>query len=165
MKIILFKVTTVLILLISVNGLQAQTTQNKLNQVELMKHFIGSWTCTTGKDTTALWEFKPFGTGMECNVKYTTKGQVFRELKSLYGYDRKTDKFIAPGIVKGMDMEIFAIWFLEEKKYEIIYYSDILNPEKASVKSIGEIKSPDILVVTKMINNKPVSALTYNRVK
>jgi hypothetical protein len=157
--------TAVIFILISSSGLHAQTIQTKLNQVELMKQFIGSWTCTTGKDTTAIWDFKSFGTGLECYVKYITKGEIFREVKSLYGYDKSSDKFIAPGMVKGMGIEIFAIWFLSDKNYEIIYYSDIQDPEKASIKTMGEINSPDKLVVTKLINNKPVSTLTYTRIK
>jgi hypothetical protein len=32
-------------ILISINGILAQTTDNRLNQVDLMKQFIGSWKC------------------------------------------------------------------------------------------------------------------------
>jgi hypothetical protein len=165
MKKICITLANAIFLLICFNGLQAQTAQSKLNQVELMKQFIGSWECSIGKDTTALWDFKTYGTGLECYVRYVTRGKTFREVKSLYGYDKRVDKFIAASMVKGMDLEIFAVWFLSNRNYEIIYYSDISNPEKASVKNEGKIDSPDKLIVTKIVNNKPVSNLAYTRVK
>lgn len=145
--------------------LQAQTSMSKLNQIDLMKQFAGSWRGDIGKDTTAFWDFNSYGTGLECNVRYIFNGKTFMELKSLYGYDKRVDKFVASSMVKGMDLELFAIWFKSNKKYEIIYYSDISNPEKALIRSEGEFKSPDIILVTKVINNKPVSTLTYQRIK
>lgn len=38
------------------NGMLAQTTQTKLNQVELMKQFLGTWKCEIAKDTFNIWE-------------------------------------------------------------------------------------------------------------
>jgi hypothetical protein len=48
-------------LLFSLNGLQAQTSQTKLDQVKLMKQFIGTWKCEMGKDTTWTIECKSYG--------------------------------------------------------------------------------------------------------
>lgn len=165
MKKIRITITIALFLLICLNGLQAQTTRTKLNQAELMKQFTGSWKCDVAKDTTAFWDFKSFGTGLECYIKYVTKGKIIKEVKQLYGYDKRIDKFIAANMIKGMDIEIFVIWFISNKNYEIIKYSDISNPEKVSSKIEGEIKSFDMLIVTNIINNKSVNTLTYIRVK
>jgi|WetSurMetagenome_2_1015567.scaffolds.fasta_scaffold09887_4 hypothetical protein len=150
------------ILLISAVS-NSQTSRPKPDQVELMKKFIGTWTCTTGKDTTALWEFTPFGTGLECHVSYVTDAKVFGEMKALYGYDRQYDKYIAPGMVKGKDMEIFAIWFTGEKSYEIIFFRDISDPDSATVRNLGSFESPDTLLVTTFVNKKPVRTLSYSR--
>lgn len=163
-KKICLTITFALFSITCLSRLQAQVTISKINQVELMKQFTGSWRCDISKDTTAFWDFKSYGTGLECDVRYITNGKIFKESKTLYGYDKKVDKFIASGMVKGMDMELFAIWFKSDNKYEIIYYKDILNPEKALVKSEGEFKSRDRIIVTKVINDKPVSALTYTRI-
>jgi hypothetical protein len=51
-------------LVISLSEVQAQTNQTNLNQTELIKQIIGSWKGDLGKDTTILWEGKPFGTGL-----------------------------------------------------------------------------------------------------
>ena len=37
---------------------QAQTAQTKLNQVELMKQFIGIWQSNVGKDTVDVREWR-----------------------------------------------------------------------------------------------------------
>jgi hypothetical protein len=60
---------------------------------------------------------------------------------------------------------MYASWFLSKNKYIYLPYSDISNPETASFKIEGEIKSPDIVVETMIVNNKPVRTDTYTRVK
>jgi hypothetical protein len=44
-------------------------------------------------------------------------------------------------------------------------YSDISNPDGASFKWEGEIKSPDLFVETTMKNNQPIKTDTYTRIK
>ncbi|MDP4224354.1 MAG: hypothetical protein Q8868_13690 [Bacteroidota bacterium] len=143
--------------------IQSQTVINNLDQVRLMKKFIGTWRCETGRDTTAYWEFRSFGTGIDSNIKYVTGGRIVSEVKALYGYDKRIDKFISALMVKGMDIGLFALWFLSETKYEIIFYNDLANPEAAYIKTRGEFKSPDLIVVTKFVNDRPASSLTYTR--
>jgi hypothetical protein len=79
-------------LLFCTEGVQAQTVQTKLNQVELMTQMVGSWRCDINKDTTAFWDAKSYGTGLECTYKSMTKGGIFIEKRELYGYDKSIDK-------------------------------------------------------------------------
>ena len=137
----------------------------ELNQVELMKQNVGSWKCDVAKDTTVFYVTKPYGTGLECYYKYVTKGNTVKEGKDLWGYDKRIDKYLWAEVTKGSDIEIRAIWFITNNKYEIIQYSDISNPEKASWKIEGEFKSPDMIVETIIINNKPVRTDTWIQVK
>jgi len=87
------------------------------------------------------------------------------EGKQLWGYDKRVDKVIMFWLNKGVVMEIWAVWFTSKNKFEWILYSDISNPEKASFKFEGEIKSPDMYVLTTIVNNKPVKTDTITRVK
>jgi hypothetical protein len=151
-------------LLFFLNGVHAQSTTTKLNQVELMKQLIGSWKVDMGKDTVLFWDAKPFGTGLECYYKTVTKEKTLMEAKQLFGYDKKTDKYIAANLVKGMDMEIWALWFTSNNKYVITYYSDISDPEKSLFKMDGEFKSPNVYTESFIMNGKPV-IYTYTRVK
>jgi hypothetical protein len=162
-----FCLTTVIVafLLLCTNRIQAQTTQAKLNQVELMKQNVGSWKCDVAKDTTGFYVTKSYGTGLECYFKYVTKGKIIMEGKDLWGYDRSIDKYLWAEVTKGKDIEIRAIWFTSNSKYKVIKYSDISNPEKAYWKIDGEFKSPNLIVETIIENNKPIRTDTWTRVK
>jgi hypothetical protein len=137
----------------------------ELNQVELMKQFLGTWKCDIAKDTTCFYEGKSYGTGLECNFKYVTKEKMFLEGKQLRGYDKDIDKFIFSGMMKGTDMNVFAGWFISKNKYQFIPYNDISTPEMASWKIDGEFKTPEMTVETTIVNNKTVKTETWLRVK
>ncbi len=130
-----------------------------------MKQFLGTWMCDIAKDTTVFYEGKSFGTGLDCYFKITSKGKIVMEGKQLRGYDKNIDKFIFSGMMKGTDMNVFARWFISKNKYQSVPYKDISNPEAASLKWEGEFKSPDMIVETTIMNNKPVKTDTWTRVK
>ena len=155
----------VIVILISFNRMQAQTIQTKLNQVELMMQFVGSWTCDIAKDTTFFWEVRSYGTGLEGNFRYVTKGKTIEEGIQLLGYDKKTDKCIDAELKKGKEIKIFAIWFISKNKCEIVLYRDVSNPEKASFREELEFKKPDIFLETIIVDNKPVKTYTFAKVK
>jgi len=157
--------TMVVFLLFYSNITQAQITQTKLDQVELMKQFTGYWKCDIAKDTTRFWDVKSFGTGFECYLKVVSKGKVIMEAKRLWGYDKNIDKYIGLEVTKGKDMKVYAQWFTSNYKGEAIPYSNISNPEMASFKGEAEFKSPDMYVITTIVNNIPVKTDTYTRIK
>jgi hypothetical protein len=165
MKMNFLSMAIIVFLLICSNRIQAQTTETKLNQVELMKQFIGSWKVDLAKDTVLFWDAKPFGTGLECYYKTVSKDKILMEAKQLFGYEKKTDKYVAANLVKGMDIEIWALWFTSNNKYVITYYSDISNPDKSSFKMDGEFKSLNVYTETYIMNGKPIMTYTYTRVK
>jgi len=152
-------------LLLCTNGIQAQTMQTKLNQIELMKQQLGSWKCDVAKDTTAFCDEISYGTGFEIIFKVVTKGKIIWEQKNFTGYDKSIDKYIDAAMVKGEDIVLCAIWFISNNKYEVVPYKDISNPENASWKVEGEFKSPDEYVETYLENGKTVWTETYTRVK
>ncbi len=152
-------------LLFLLNGVQAQTTSTKPNQVELMKQIIGNWKVELPKDTVYYENIKAFGTGLECYDKTVVKDKMITEEKELYGYDSKLDKYVGADFVKGKDIEIWAIWFTSNTKYEGIHFSDISNPDKASFKIEGEVKSPDALSQNFIMNGKIVLTYNFKRIK
>lgn len=138
------------------NNVYSQNHQTTINQAELLKQFEGVWTCEIGKDTTAIWEMIPYGSGFEAKLKYVTKGKTVKEGQGLYGYDIKLDKIIEAGITKGKDIGVYAMWFVSETKWKLIPYADLENPEKALFSMEGEFKSQDTLVETNFENGKAV---------
>lgn len=104
---------------------QAQPAQAKLDQVKLMKQFVGTWQCEIGKDTTRFWEVKSFGTGLECALHDVASGKLIREAKRLWGYDKRTDKYIGLEVTNWTDMRIYAQWFTSNYKGEAVLYDYI----------------------------------------
>jgi hypothetical protein len=155
----------IVLLLLCAYGIQAQTTQTKPNQVELMKQMVGTWKLEPAKDTTISFEFVTYGTGLEGTIKWIAKGKMYSEAKQLWGYDSKIDKFIISAIEKGTDMILISFWFTSKSKFIVIPYADMSNPEAASWKYEGEFKSPDVFIETLIVNKKAVKTDTYNRVK
>jgi hypothetical protein len=143
---------------------QAQTTQTKLDQAELMKQYLGTWKCEVSKDTTFIFEAKSYGTGLDCLVRAETKGKIIMEGKAIIGYDKKTDKYIEADLFKGSDIILQAIWFISKNTSIEMPYENISKPENGT-KSKGEFKSPDLFISTDLVNNKPVKTNTWTRVK
>jgi hypothetical protein len=139
--------------------------QQKLNQVELVKQFIGTWKCDMAKDTIIFYEIKPYGTGLEALMKYVTNGKVYYEQKRLCGYDKNFDKYIYAYLDKEENFGLIANWFISSNKLQGVEYSDISNPEKASWRFEVEFKSPDMYTTIYFENNKPVGTTTWTRIK
>jgi hypothetical protein len=162
-------ITITAFLLICLNGLQAQTTQTKLNQVDLINQspIIGSWKFELGKDTTGYMDCTTYGTGIDANVKYVTKGNTpFMEARIIWAYDKTLDKMIGLSQIKGGDVaELRVAQWISKDKYILAPYKDISNPEKASTRTEGTFKSHDLLEITHYVNNKPVNTVIYTRVK
>ena len=152
-------------LIICLSEVQAQTSQPKLNQVELVKQMLGNWRVDLAKDTILFMNIEPFGTGFSCYSKIVTENITISEVKELYGYDSKLDKYIAASLEKGKDIEIYALWFKSTTKYLGVPLSDISNPDKAFFKFEGEIKSKDEVLQTNLINGKVEVIEDFKRIK
>ena len=164
MKNLCSTIAIVVFLFICSNKLLAQTSQKQLNQVELMKQFIGSWKADLSKDSILFFNYKSYGTGLECNYKIVIKG-IETEGKQLLGYNKSIDKFIISLMTKWTDIKLYGNWFISKNKYVIVPYNDISNPEKASDRVDGEFKSPELFIETHTINGKLWKTITYKRVK
>ena len=64
----------------------AQSSQGDLDQVRLMKQFIGTWTTELGKDTIIYWEITPLEMGFEHVINMEIKGNKHHYLKAIGGF-------------------------------------------------------------------------------
>ncbi len=137
-----------------------QSAHTKLNQVELMKKFTGSWKSELGKDTLLITVNTPFGTGMISSSQTTVKGKILDSVKQLYGYDKKIDRFIIAEQIKSSPViEICNAWFTSETSGEIV----ITNPENVPLRFTFEFRTPDLIVQRAILNNKVVKEITLIR--
>ena len=162
MKIFSANVLIVLFLLINTNSMQAQTTHTKLNQVELMKQFIGTWKCEFGEGTIFTSENRPFGNGMICISQIVTKGKIVDSVTQLFGYDNKTDKFIIAELKTSSPViELCSTWFSSKNSGEIV----VTNPDNAPYSFKFEFKTPDMIIQTAIADDKVVNEITLTRIE
>jgi hypothetical protein len=165
MKKICLTITITVFLLFLLNGVQAQTTQTKLNQVELMKQLLGTWKSEAFQDSIWTGECKSFGNGLEWSSKTELKGKIVREGRSLMGYDKKNDKLIECDLqISSPDIILYSMWFTSANKFEEILLKDVSNPGNALI-SKYEFKSPDLFTETDIMNNKTVGTYTFHRIQ
>lgn len=133
MKTFCFSTMIAVFLLLCSNGIQAQTTQTKLDQVELMKQLLGNWQANEGKDTILLFEYKQFGQAYLANTYHIIKGQKTLSWINNFGFDVKEGKFKVYSIFLDGSYQTSISSFITEKEI----FSDIVQdfaPETASAK-------------------------------
>jgi len=150
------------LILFNMNKIQAQTSATKLDQVELMKKFIGNWKGEFGDNQVFTSENKPFANGMISMSRITKNGEIIESLAQLFGYDNKTDKFIIAELKESSSViEICSTWFTSVNSGEII----ITNPNDAPYRFKFEFKTPDLIEQTAIQDNKVVNTIMLERVK
>ena len=130
-----------LFLLFSFNGIQAQTAQTKLNQVELAKQFLGTWQGNTGKDTVQMWEGKPYGKAVITNVYMVINGIKTDSYLSYFGYDDRDDKLKGYNLFPSADFGTWVGVFTTDKMLKIDGL-DTYKPEIIWWKAEFEFKTP-----------------------
>jgi hypothetical protein len=147
--------TTIAVSLLLIStGIKAQTAQTKLNQVELMKQFIGTWKSETFGGSAMILDYTPFGNAIVGDAKIVSKDTVLDNKKYFLGYDEKNDKIIIAILhYNAPIIEITANWFISKDIMNSVPYQDISNPENATMKWKFEFKSPDKFVISSLQNN------------
>jgi hypothetical protein len=143
----------------------ASESSKELNQVELFRQMIGTWKAEIARDTFYIAQYKPFGNGLEGNIKIVTGGKQIMQGKVLLGYDKKNDKFVETDLVEGSDIMLYGIWFTSKSTLTEVPWEDILNPEKTPVIWKYDIKSPDLFVWNNIENNKTTFSYNFLREK
>lgn len=153
------------LILICFNGIQAQTTQSNLNQVELTKQFLGTWERQPSQDTIRTIEFKSFGFGLIYTSKTKANEKIISEGMSIMGYDNVNDKMFQCLIFNtSPNVYNYAWWFTSPTKFTVINYADLKDPEKASFIGKGELVSSDMFVENHYINGKVIETTSWHRI-
>ena len=151
-----------LFILLNMNKLHAQPSELKLDQIELMKQFLGTWKGELDNNTIFMCENKQFGNGAISNSMITTDGMVVDSVVQIYGYDNKTEKFIIAELKESSPViELCSIWFTSENTGEII----IINPENTPLRFKFEFMSPNMIEQTAIQDNKVVNKIVLKRVE
>jgi len=140
--------TTVMVVfvLFVFNGIQGQTTQLKLQQVELAKQFLGTWQATMGKDTVTMWEGKPYGKAVITHIYTVIKGIKSDSYLSCFGYDDRDDKIKGYNLLTDADFVTWIGVFTTDKMFKIDGL-DTFEPGIIWWKAEFEFKTPGEVIV------------------
>lgn len=168
MKTICLTAMIAVFLLLLTIGIQAQTTQTQLNQVELIKQTIGTWKGEfTNKDSTIVCEMNLFGnSGIEGNQKWYYKDKLLFEEKFVAGYDNKSDKYIGAMISESYSgIFLMATYFTSNNVYHRIPFEYISNPELSPSIATYIYKSNDLMEATFVNKDRPTKTYKWVRIK
>ncbi len=150
----------VLALLFSIHSIEAQT--NELNQVELIKQFVGKWECDAGRKTTYYCDNKPFGNGLDCAIQVVADGEIIDSVKQLIGYNSKSDRYEYIQIEKMSSLNEFnSLKFLTEHTGVILP----LETSDSNVKMKFNFEIPDRVKFIANLEHDIVVEMVYNRIK
>jgi len=89
-----------LLSILSLN-LYSQSAEEELDQVELVKHFIGTWEADLGKDTISVIVFTPLNSGLHVVQEFKANGKAYVSIKGVWGFS--DDKQMLYGVFVSSD--------------------------------------------------------------
>ena len=143
--------------------LKDNSMQSRLNQVELFKKFIGIWKMELNKDTIFTFECKSYNDVVDLYLKEESEGKILIEQKGLMKYDSKSDRLIQKNPEANNLPYPIAMWFTSENLCEAGMVSDISDPARVPTERKWEFKSPDLLVLSVLVDGKFLEALVLKR--
>jgi hypothetical protein len=155
------------ILSLSTHEIKAQTIQGKLNQMELLKQFLGVWEGEVSKDTVMILNLTSFGgKAIENNYKVVTKDKIIYSGKEIYGYNQKYDKIVLAAIKDYSALiSLMAIWFSSKDTSNLVGYQYLSDPEKSNSKMQWIFIPPDSAKRVVIQNSKVVRVSNFIRHK
>jgi hypothetical protein len=146
MKAFCLTTTFALFVLFIPTGIKAQTTQIKLNQVELVQQWLGTWQNDANKDTIDIWEVKPYGKAIIAKVYRIIKGFKSDSYVVNFGYDSRDDKLKGFNLMPNTDFMTWIGAFTTEKLFKVDAL-DSFKPDIVWMKNEVEFKTPSEMVV------------------
>ncbi|MCK5367326.1 MAG: hypothetical protein KAQ62_02210 [Cyclobacteriaceae bacterium] len=103
-------------------NISAQSTEKELDQVELMKQFIGTWEAETGKDSVTVLLFTPINNGLHILQEDKANEETYVTYKGVFGLS--DDKQMIFGAAPAPDGTMIIDYgkFETKNKYKIDRY-------------------------------------------
>jgi hypothetical protein len=129
MKKICSEIVFIIYLLLFSAGMQAQTGKTQINQLEIMKRFIGTWQTNIGQDSVEIWDCQPYGEGFIINVSRIIEGQKNPYYVNNVGFDSADGKLKGYVLWPSGDYITWIALYNAEKKFEVELVINF-DPEK-----------------------------------
>ncbi|WP_321425034.1 hypothetical protein [uncultured Bacteroides sp.] len=165
----LFLITTFFLsMMLYTNGLHAQTTEPKLDQIELHKQHLGTWK-SVYNDTTETYVYTPYGkSGIQASFKKIFKGKILYQCHQLWGYDKHSNKMLIMQFEKtSPNTTIFLSSFPSKNTNEIVpvIITDADHIRKGYEAWNEVFTSRDLFIQNHLLYNKTIRVRTFMRVK
>ena len=102
--------------------LYSQSSDEKLNQAELLKQFLGTWEAEIGKDSVAVLQCTPLNNGFLVVQEDKANGTTYATYQGVFGLSDDKEMIIAAAITPNGMMIIDFGRFVEKDKYVIDRY-------------------------------------------
>jgi|WetSurSiteA1Bulk_404760.scaffolds.fasta_scaffold00970_5 hypothetical protein len=109
-------------------GARAQTDKTQINQLEIMKRFIGTWQANIGKDSVEVWDCQPYGEGFIINVCRIIEGLKTPYYVNNVGFDSGDGKLKGYILWPSGDYITWIAYYNAEKKFKVELVVNF-NPE------------------------------------
>lgn len=134
--------------LICSNGIQAQTTQTKLDQLKLMQEGVGkTWQHVISKDSVEVSEMQQHGNAFVQNVYLVVNGKKSFRFGIITVYSPKEEKFKGFWFRPNGSYSTFLSSFISEKKYCSDFVQNF-NPERVLYRSEAVSETPNSMTAT-----------------
>ena len=100
-------------------NLYPQSAEKKLDQVALLKQFIGTWEAEIGKDSVVVLIFTPLNNGLHVVQENKANGEAYLTYKGVFGLSNDKEMIIAAAIAPNGTMILDFGKFVDEDKYVI----------------------------------------------
>jgi hypothetical protein len=137
----------------SVSAVNAQEPAARLDQVALVRKFVGLWRLDAPGDTVFYLEQRPFGdTAFIVTTWTVVRGKRVGEGRRVYGYDGDSRRYVGALVGNRRSrLGLLSFWFTSETRCEGNNYRDAGNPNGSlSRHFVVEFTSPDRWVQTNM---------------
>lgn len=125
-------------------NLSAQSAEEELDQVELLKQLIGTWEADIGQDSVSVIVFTPVNNGVHIVQEYKANGETYLTLKGVLGFsaDKQMmyEAFIGPNGTFILDKGRFET----KTKYKVDRYYG--NTSHAAQMIEWELLTPESIV-------------------
>ena len=138
----LFKVLLSLLVFLGISlTLSAQSNEEELDQLELMKQFVGTWRAETGEDTVVNTTYEPNGDGILITQENIANGVTYRTVKAVMGVSTDKKTIIVSGVRQDGSVFFHCGKFVSNNKLILELYRN--NVKHPVVIQEFEIQSPD----------------------
>ena len=152
-------------MLFSIYGIEAQTPQTKLNQVELMKQFVGTWKNDVGKDTIDIWDCQQHENAFVSTIHRLIHKKESFLLSENWVFSPREEKFIGFTMLPSGNYMTWISSFIDENKWTGDYLFNYNTDEVIGKFELTLDTPTEITVTTFNKNGVRIRVKNWSKIK